>query len=334
MAYYYSYNYDQSYYQTPCGGNYDIVPFQALGDNCSQEFSNQNLFDYEYDPTPYYATYDYDPPVNGSVVAYSVSSSTFSEPKSCYVYDPYSDAATQFRITYSVQEFNEPEFEEYDPTPYGGGYDLALTYGNPLSPSDATCYPRSSQDSSALPPKEKVEEPPAAAKPQPHIESKPATPTIDDEQQLQPSSGIGIEQSKEHDIGDTPDGSSESENGYELSEKRVPQIPSGYGLEAMDLCESLFGYWPCLARYKNGQCQEVANANEESSSCNQWKETADYLFGSSYPYGERRDGTSFYGHEGEGDDALYSSQTHCTDQSLHGKVDYVEDSLIYNFQIF
>lgn len=273
MAYYYSYNYDQPYYQAPFGGNYDVVPFQAVGDECSHEFSNQNLFHSEYDPTPYYGAYNYDPPANGSVVAYSVSSSTFSEPKSSYLYD----AATQFRISYSVQEFNEPEFEEYDPTPYAGGYDLALTYGEPLPPSEATCYPRSSQDSSALPPKEKAEEPPAAAKPQPHIESKPTTPTIEDEKQLQPSSGNGI--------GDAPDGSSESENGYELFEKRVPQIPSGYGLEAIDLCESLFGYWPCLARYRNGQCQEVANRNEESSSCSQWKETADYLFGSSYPYG-------------------------------------------------
>jgi hypothetical protein len=28
--------------------------------------------------------------------------------------------------------------------------------------------------------------------------------------------------------------------------------PSGYGLEAMDLCESLFGYWPCLTRENRG----------------------------------------------------------------------------------
>lgn len=331
MAHYYSYNHDQPYYQTACGGNYDIVPFQALGDDCSHEFGKQNLFDYEYDSTPYYGAYDYDPPVNASVVAYSVCSSTFSEPKSSYVYDPCSDAATQFRISYSVQEFNEPDFEEYDPTPYGGGYDLARTYGEPLPPSEATCYPRSSQDSSALPPKENAEEPPAAAKPQPHIESKPTTPTIEDEQQLQPSSESGNEQKKEQEIGGAPDGSSESENGYELFEKGVPQIPSGYGLEAMDLCESLFGYWPCLARYK---CQEVANGNEESSSCNQWKETADYLFGSSYPYGERRDGTTCYGHEGEGDDAPYRYQTPSNEQSLHRKVEYVDDSRIHNFQIF
>jgi hypothetical protein len=36
------------------------------------------------------------------------------------------------------------DYDEYDPTPYGGGYDIALTYGRPIPPSDETCYPISS----------------------------------------------------------------------------------------------------------------------------------------------------------------------------------------------
>jgi hypothetical protein len=32
------------------------------------------------------------------------------------------------------------DFDEYDPTPYGGGYDIALTFGRALPPSDETCY--------------------------------------------------------------------------------------------------------------------------------------------------------------------------------------------------
>ncbi|URE33211.1 hypothetical protein MUK42_03440 [Musa troglodytarum] len=36
------------------------------------------------------------------------------------------------------------DFDEYDPTPYGGGYDLSLTFGSPLPPSEKTCYPISS----------------------------------------------------------------------------------------------------------------------------------------------------------------------------------------------
>eukprot|EP00252_Welwitschia_mirabilis_P011878 TRINITY_DN263_c0_g1_i2.p1 TRINITY_DN263_c0_g1~~TRINITY_DN263_c0_g1_i2.p1 ORF type:complete len:260 (+),score=29.24 TRINITY_DN263_c0_g1_i2:146-925(+) len=36
------------------------------------------------------------------------------------------------------------DFDEYDPTPYGGGYDLVARYGRPLPPSSETCYPPSS----------------------------------------------------------------------------------------------------------------------------------------------------------------------------------------------
>nr|GEW85824.1 hypothetical protein CTI12_AA278560 [Tanacetum cinerariifolium] len=32
------------------------------------------------------------------------------------------------------------DFDDFDSTPYGGGYDIALTYGRPLPPSEETCY--------------------------------------------------------------------------------------------------------------------------------------------------------------------------------------------------
>ncbi|XP_078432431.1 glycine-rich protein isoform X2 [Wolffia australiana] len=32
------------------------------------------------------------------------------------------------------------DFDDYDPTPYSGGYDIALTYGRPIPPSEETCY--------------------------------------------------------------------------------------------------------------------------------------------------------------------------------------------------
>ncbi|CAI0402483.1 unnamed protein product [Linum tenue] len=40
------------------------------------------------------------------------------------------------------------DFDEYDPTPYGGGYDLHMTFGRPIPPGDDTCYPmgRSASD--------------------------------------------------------------------------------------------------------------------------------------------------------------------------------------------
>lgn len=50
-----------------------------------------------------------------------------------------------------VSDFNETAyFEEYNPHPYQGGYDIVLTYGAPLPPSPAICYPIS--DAASYPP--------------------------------------------------------------------------------------------------------------------------------------------------------------------------------------
>uniref|UniRef100_A0A803QMI9 Uncharacterized protein n=1 Tax=Cannabis sativa TaxID=3483 RepID=A0A803QMI9_CANSA len=38
------------------------------------------------------------------------------------------------------------DFDEYDPTPYSGGYDIHLTYGRPLPPCEETCYPPLTDD--------------------------------------------------------------------------------------------------------------------------------------------------------------------------------------------
>ncbi|KAL5774688.1 hypothetical protein ACOSP7_012245 [Xanthoceras sorbifolium] len=323
---YYSSNYCDSYvgesYQTPYGGNFDIVPSQAFFAHSSHEVSNQNFS--EYNLTPYFGVYE--PVMNRSAVAYSAS--TYSEPKSI-TYDLYNgsfspEIATQFRISYSASEFNDVDFEEYDPTPYNGGYDLAQTYGKPLPPSEAICYPPSTLDSSTPPRngfpdgKENSDE----FAPKPNIDSK-ETPANKDEQ-----ANCGdqlIEYKTDHGQDDKPPGSDhgrgyDEANSYEY-EKIAPQVPSGYGLEAMDLCESLFGYWPCLARYnKRGHdCQqEVADYGENSS--NQWKETADYLFGSSYPYEERSDGGVMYSYQ----------RYHHQAQPLHKQIEYEENSWMSN----
>ncbi|KAI9198035.1 hypothetical protein LWI28_008979 [Acer negundo] len=327
MASYYSSNYYDSYagesYQTPYsyGGNYDIVPSsQALMSHSGHEFSSQNLF--EYSLTPYYGGYD-PSSMNRSSVAYSAS--TYSEPKS-FVYDLYNggynpEVVTQFRISYSVSEANNDlEFEDYDTTPYGGGYDQAQTYGKPLPHSEAICYPRSHSTLESGTPtlngfttespygKENVDE----SVPKPHIENG-KTPAKEEQQQL-------IEYDTNHDQDDKPPvpdhGSGYNEGGYNY----------GCGSEGMDLCESIFGYWPCWDKYskRDHECQRVGDygENSSSSSSNQWNETADYLFGrSSYPpYEERRAG-----------DVIYSYQRHHQPQSLHMQVhDYEENSWISN----
>ncbi|KDO36693.1 hypothetical protein CISIN_1g017568mg [Citrus sinensis] len=45
---------------------------------------------------------------------------------------------------YADNDDDVTDFDDYDPTPYDGGYDITLTYGRPLPPSDETCYPSSS----------------------------------------------------------------------------------------------------------------------------------------------------------------------------------------------
>ncbi|EYU44134.1 hypothetical protein ABFS82_08G025600 [Erythranthe guttata] len=42
------------------------------------------------------------------------------------------------------------DFDEFDSTPYGGGYDIVLTYGRPLPPSEETCYPITSSGSESF----------------------------------------------------------------------------------------------------------------------------------------------------------------------------------------
>ncbi|KAM1084706.1 hypothetical protein ACFX2I_022877 [Malus domestica] len=48
-------------------------------------------------------------------------------------------------MSYYTHAGNEAtDFDEYDPTPYGRGYDIYLTFGRPLDPSNETCYLNSS----------------------------------------------------------------------------------------------------------------------------------------------------------------------------------------------
>ncbi|XP_020582624.1 uncharacterized protein At5g39570-like [Phalaenopsis equestris] len=43
--------------------------------------------------------------------------------------------------SWGLRGMSVDSFEGYDPTPYSGGYDLSLTYGRPLQPTDEICYP-------------------------------------------------------------------------------------------------------------------------------------------------------------------------------------------------
>ncbi|KAJ6725337.1 hypothetical protein OIU85_023187 [Salix viminalis] len=321
---YYSYSYDGDNQGGYYNGGYSITPYNSCYDSSSDHDSvayssynyNQNQ-GFSYDPSSYYAAYD---------------------PVSSYSRTAYSE---------STFKFNETDFEEYDPTPYDGGFDLAETYGKPLPPSAETCYPRSTPDpnvasldgfsyGSIIAPygKDEVSEP--AAKPQ--SESKPISPPPIEAAPvpLEFSGGHGNSQEKvqrDEESADHPD----PWPGYDTGIARDwSQVPSGYGLEAMDLCEGLFGYWPCLSRYarNNHDCQKAADCGSSDPCCgrwdgggggygHQWKvTTADYLFGSSNPYGDRRDdgGGSSFGN------VTYGYERHYQEEPLYyQQVKYGED---------
>ena len=328
MAYYYSSGYTEDdlgeYNLTPYGASYDSASTHGLMAYPSYESNNHQLFEYDYNSIPCYGAY-YNPPHSYSSIAYSTS--TFSEPR-FIEYDP--NAMTRYVISYSTVEFNVPEFEDYDPTPYGGGFDIAQTYGKPLPASDEICHPRSvPPDPNALAldgatygsitlPSGKEETDGQATKIDKGLDSHK-----EEEQQLHDGSsdkGQGLDSHKEEPYqGDNYyPWSGEEQHGYEY-DKPVPQPPSGYGLESMDLCESLFGYWPCLSREKRrGDHQDCTD--EGSNNGDQWKGAADYLFGSSYPYGERRGvgGSNGYG------DPNYGYQRHYQEQPLYRQVYYDE----------
>ncbi|XP_022927527.1 uncharacterized protein LOC111434325 [Cucurbita moschata] len=320
---------------------YDSAQIEPPIPQSSYEPTFYNLFDY---PPPCYFGQAYAPytsssnefpqlieyqPVDHGAYGYTISysanacsASTFSVPK-VIEYDPdfYSDGyqkvSSQFVISYSVSEFNETEFEEYDPTPYGGGYDIHETYGKPLQPSTDICYSPSSSSPPKPPPtaiqeapKEKIEE-----KTKPSSEIKPTQIEKDNTA----SESEEIEEVKAIPFADPGIGYG---NGREVN-----QFPSGYGLEAMDLCESLFGYWPCLSRIKKQTaCRQPNNGcGRCHGHCycygnygNQWQTAADYLFGSHNPYPDGRS-------EGDG---VYGYQTQYQTEPVYGYVWLNQNDLV------
>ncbi|KAG2689690.1 hypothetical protein I3843_09G149000 [Carya illinoinensis] len=352
MAYYSSSYYEDDlvdrYNQTPYESVYDSAPTHDFMPYSSYDSSSHQFF--EHNSIPYYGAFN--PPHSTSSIAYSTS--TFSEPR-FIEYDPnpyggsYKSPHTHFVISYSAVEFNIPEFEDYDPEPYNGGYDIAQTYGKPLPASDEICYPRMTTDPNALfvngvtlgsitLPSEKEEIDGQALKPSNGTEQPPQNEEglqlhggsdkdhdSHKEEPYQGETGLGNASDDYHPQAGYGSGygngaAAAEEHGYQY-DNWVPSNPppSGYGLEAMDLCESLFGYWPCISREKRrGYGQECAA--DEGSNKDLWKGTADYLFGSSYPYGERRDVGGSYGVPN------YDYERHYQQQPLYMQADYDEDS--------
>uniref|UniRef100_A0A1D1XPG4 Uncharacterized protein At5g39570 n=1 Tax=Anthurium amnicola TaxID=1678845 RepID=A0A1D1XPG4_9ARAE len=151
--------------------------------------------------------------------------------------------------------FNEEEsFDEYNPHPHQGGYDIDLTYGRALPPSSAICYPISSPKAEPL-----------AALGEERLEDSPYIPSYGhrgESDQLSP-----------RDAGEYGHSSDSVEEDY---------YPRGYGAE--EFRGPGHDYWPFPAQESDGGHEGGISWDQDP-----WRCAADYLFGYLHVYGEKRD---------------------------------------------
>ncbi|EOA38039.1 hypothetical protein CARUB_v10009508mg [Capsella rubella] len=318
--------------------NHYSQPQQEFGFE-PMSYNNYNWNGSESEPTVAYSSYNpmsynfynwngSETETNSASVAYSVS--TMSEPKHLF-YDPnlYTtyESPPQFMIHRSVAsalDFNEPEFDDYDPTPYGGGYDAVATYGKPLPPSVDTCYPCSNA------PHAKAPSPPEIIAPVPlgiydggqknvakkrvtfaePVEEARPVETIK-EKDIEKQEESEEEEEDEDDEDDDDDYDDEEEEDHSSSsgnekedhsssygtekhetvvdkgEVKALYIPSGSGLEATDLCEVIFGgYFPCVLRNKRLQGDEQDRAAAANVSCWESNDSDPWKTTSDYLFGD------------------------------------------------
>lgn len=314
----YNENANEYYYPPPSYTNtsnyYDLVqPPQFSSPPYPPDESNELQW-VDYTTNYYYPKNDYQSGTNQEMNYYMHN---FSETQLIqYQPAPYEIGYISSNpIMYSVSQstkkvrFTLPEFDEYDPTPYGGGYDAEEYYGKPLPPSDKVCYPPEppqdfgfslegfSYDSTPRPYGKNDETP--SSKNHQNRENKPQSggrkegDSVIDVPELFLKHGHKnhaeeVDDSSDSDDGDDADGI--LENGR--VEEKVLQIPYGAGLESMDICESIFGYWPCLEKMNREKNQNHGGSSEDCYN-DQWKSAADYLFGGPFGYGEQRDGGNY-----------------------------------------
>ncbi|MQL98391.1 hypothetical protein Taro_031095 [Colocasia esculenta] len=158
--------------------------------------------------------------------------------------------------------FNEVErFDEYNPHPYQGGYDIALTYGQPLSPSSAVCYPIS-----------------------PSPASIPAS---------EPSLSLPAGSRTESETREAPEGGEPAHGGDSVGE----EWGRGYVVGGFHWSEDGFrpGEAGAYLGYSPFPALEESRVRGGSGVRDILNCAADYLFGYLRTYGEKRDECSNYG---------------------------------------
>lgn len=196
---------------------------------------------------------------------------------------------------YTDLGFNEPDFPEFDSTPYGGGYDITTTYGKPLPPSTTICYPKNISHLQQSPDHTTIQE--NGFTPPPILSNGGSFNTPIDLNQREnghipyiPPPPLSNDYDYDFDYGSGGSLPPEVENGYYGAQ--VPLPPSEY----VEPCASFLGYWPCLLKdYKKNAAQQQCCSQQ--AYADEWKKTEEYFFGNSHPYGERSgDGVPQYGY--------------------------------------
>ncbi|KAL2475502.1 Uncharacterized protein Adt_36238 [Abeliophyllum distichum] len=267
----------------------------------------------QYEPIEYYdsspSSNYYDSFESESRFETNYSVYSYSEPKLVQYEQPpyakvYFSSATKSQLYNTTEEFNEIEFDDYDTTPYSGGFDPSTTYGSPLPPSDDICYPRSTPQSDGA--GAALDGSSYGSIPSPYGKNDKQIAIKTDPQPLgEIEDKISIDGAATAKVGELTDPQQHAEigelgnelplynhdNGFENGQ--IPQISYGSGLECMDLCESLFGYWPCLAK-RDEKMNEICPVCGHGGPRNPWDSAADYIFGIPLAYDERNNGGCYY----------------------------------------
>ncbi|KAK3126049.1 hypothetical protein QOZ80_7BG0613210 [Eleusine coracana subsp. coracana] len=175
---------------------------------------------------------------------------------------------------YDDDEFpDDDEFDDYNPHPYGGGYDISATYGAPRPPSSATCYPVSTRSKvtaptapqpSSIPPAPAPAPPPSAPRTAPAPAPAASPPAQPRPSSPPPPPAEPYYWPEPYNWGDAP--------------RDQPMYAS----------PEVFRGWPYFAA---AQCRSACGRDY-------WRHCMrglDYLFGHSDGYGERRIGVDCSG---------------------------------------
>ncbi|VFQ81692.1 unnamed protein product [Cuscuta campestris] len=219
--------------------------------------SGESQWPYSYDPNSY---------PTQSLISYPSPNLIQNQPNHCtsyYLdYQPPISQTNYYITSSSSHSTSAPDgevFEEYDPDPYSGGYDIVQTYGKPLPPSNQTCYPRSAPDETG--------------------EAAAAAAAVE-----------GTNKGGNESAWESP----QAGNDDAIASSRY----YGSGLEGVDLCGGVFGYWPCWEKHQkkekkkkwNDLDQEKwnrsSNGGDEDSPWSDYSSAADYIFGGPFGYGD------------------------------------------------